>query len=44
MDLLSDVTQDSTQWSVVYQMGSGEVSVAMGKDYKNIHTFPAFAK
>jgi hypothetical protein len=39
MDLLSEVAQDSTQWSVVYQMGLGEVSVAMGKEYANVHTF-----
>ena len=39
MDLLSEVAQNNTQWSVVYQMASGEVSVAMGKDYARIHTF-----
>lgn len=39
MQLLSEVAQDSTQWSVVYHMGRGEVSVAMGKDYASIHTF-----
>jgi choloylglycine hydrolase len=39
MQLLSEVAQDSTQWSVVYQMGRGEVSVAMGKDYANLKTF-----
>ncbi len=39
MQLLAEVAQDSTQWSVVYQMGGGEVSVAMGRDYANIQTF-----
>jgi hypothetical protein len=39
MELLAEVAQDSTQWSVVYQMARGEVSVAMGKDYANVHTF-----
>lgn len=39
MELLSQVAQDSTQWSVVYQMAHGEVSVAMGKDYANVQTF-----
>jgi hypothetical protein len=39
MQLLSEVAQDSTQWSVVYQMGRGEVSVAMGKNYANVKTF-----
>jgi hypothetical protein len=41
MELLSEVAQDSTQWSVVYQMGRREVSVAMGKAYEKIYTFPA---
>jgi hypothetical protein len=39
MELLSEVAQGNTQWSMVYQMGRGEVSVAMGKVYENIHTF-----
>jgi hypothetical protein len=41
IQLLSGVAQDSTQWSVVYQMGSREVNVAMGKAYENVHTFKA---
>jgi hypothetical protein len=39
MGLLSEVAQDNTQWSVVYQMALGEVSVAMNKDYTKIQTF-----
>ncbi len=39
MDLLADVSQDITQWSVVYQMAQGEVSVAMGRDYALVHDF-----
>lgn len=40
MELLADVSQpDSTQWSVVYQMGRGEVSIVMGRDYTNVKTF-----
>jgi hypothetical protein len=39
MELLAEVAQDRTQWSVVYQMARGEVSVAMGQDYANVHTF-----
>lgn len=39
MELLSEVAQESTQWSVVYQMARGEVSVAMGRDYANVKTF-----
>jgi hypothetical protein len=41
MELLSEVAQDSTQWSVVYQMGRREVSVVMGKAYEKVHTFRA---
>jgi hypothetical protein len=39
MELLADVAQDNTQWSVVYQMALGEVSIAMDRDYSEIHTF-----
>jgi hypothetical protein len=39
MDLLSEVAQENTQWSVVYQMGLGEVNIAMGRDYSEVHTF-----
>ncbi len=31
--LLQDVSQDSTQWSIVYQMTSLDLSVVMGQDY-----------
>ncbi len=39
MDLLAEVSQDITQWSVVYQMAQGEVSVAMGRDYAQVYDF-----
>jgi len=46
MDLLSKVslvrTKDldwPTQWSVVYNMKSGEISIAMGRNYDNVHHF-----
>jgi hypothetical protein len=39
MELLRDVSQEITQWSVVYQMAQGEISVAMGRDYAHIHDF-----
>lgn len=39
MDLLAEVAQDNTQWSVVYQMARGEVSLAMDGDYKQTLTF-----
>lgn len=28
-----------TQWSVVYDMNSGEINIAMGRNYDNIHNF-----
>jgi hypothetical protein len=39
MELLEDVSQDLTMWSVVYDMTDGDVSVAMGRDYDQIHEF-----
>jgi hypothetical protein len=39
MVLLADVSQGSTQWSVVYGMSSGDVNVVMGQKYDTIHTF-----
>ncbi len=37
MDLLSDVAQSSTQWSVVYDMARLQVHVAMGRDHEGVH-------
>jgi hypothetical protein len=39
MELLEDVSQSSTQWSVVYQLHTGQISLAMGQHYSGIHTF-----
>ncbi len=39
MDLLSRVSQESTQWSVVYDMSAGGVSVAMGRAFDRVYTF-----
>ena len=39
MELLAEVAQENTQWSVVYQMAHGEVSIAMGRDYSKVQTF-----
>ena len=39
MDLLEDVSQSSTQWSVVYQLHTGQISLTMGRHYSEIHTF-----
>ncbi len=40
LDLLADVAQGSTQWSVVYGMSTGDVNVVIGQKYDNVHTFP----
>ncbi len=39
MRLLRDVSQNNTQWSIVYGMSSGEVNVTMGRHYDRIHSF-----
>jgi hypothetical protein len=39
LDLLKGVAQPNTQWSIVYGMDSGDISVVMGRKYDNLHTF-----
>lgn len=43
MNLLAEVSegdkQEGTQWSVVYEMSTGDVNVTMERRYNNIHTF-----
>jgi hypothetical protein len=39
IDLLHDVSQDGTQWSIVYGISTGEVNVVMGQQYEAIHSF-----
>ncbi len=39
MDLLAGVAQPNTQWSVVYEMTTGELAVALGRDYEQIYRF-----
>jgi hypothetical protein len=39
MDLLANVSQSSTQWSVIYQLHTGQISLAMGRHYSEAHTF-----
>jgi hypothetical protein len=39
LDLLAEVSQDGTQWSIVYGMNIGDVTVAMGGQYEVVHTF-----
>jgi choloylglycine hydrolase len=39
-DLLASVSQLVTQWSVVYHMGTGEITVTMGRQYaRSPHVF-----
>jgi hypothetical protein len=39
MQLLAGVAQNNTQWSVMYQMSSGTINVAMGQEYQDVHRF-----
>jgi hypothetical protein len=39
MNLLREVAQTHTEWSVVYGISTGEINVAMGRRYDRIHTF-----
>ena len=39
IQLLADVAQNNTQWSIVYQMSSGTINVVMGQQYQNMHQF-----
>lgn len=39
IDLLSQVSQGLTQWSVVYGLSTGEIQVTMGQQYDTAHTF-----
>jgi hypothetical protein len=38
-ELLASVSQDNTQWSIIYELMSGDVNIVMGRQYENIHTF-----
>lgn len=37
MQLLREVSQRITQWSIVYGMTSGEITVTMGRQYDRVH-------
>jgi hypothetical protein len=39
MDLLAEVSQESTQWSILYDLSDGEINVALGRDYQQVHGF-----
>ena len=38
LNLLGEVAQESTQWSVVYGVSTGEIQVVMDRQYNNVHT------
>jgi hypothetical protein len=38
IDLLESVAQESTQWSIVYGFGTGDVHAVMGCEYDTVHT------
>jgi hypothetical protein len=37
LDLLETVSQNSTQWSIVYNLASGEIHIAMGRNFDQVH-------
>ena len=37
IELLAEVAQDATQWSVVYEMNSGDIQIVLGKKYDDMH-------
>jgi penicillin V acylase-like amidase (Ntn superfamily) len=39
LQLLSDVKQGITQWSSVYNMNSGDISIVIGRDYDKVFSF-----
>ena len=39
MDLLEDVAQPSTQWSIVYLLSEGEIWISLGRDYRELQRF-----
>ena len=39
LDLLSDVSQINTQWSILYHMSSGEMDVVIGRQFDHPYTF-----
>jgi hypothetical protein len=37
--LLEDVSQENTQWSIVYSLTTGEINVSMDRNYQSVHEF-----
>ena len=39
MRLLSRAKLDNTVWSIVYNLSKGQIQLALGKNYENVHSF-----
>jgi hypothetical protein len=39
MDLLAEVSQEGTQWSILYGINTGEISAVLGREYEIVHEF-----
>ena len=39
IDLLKEVSQEGTQWSIVYGINAGDIHVVMGQQYQTVHSF-----
>lgn len=39
MFLLKNTSQENTMWSVIYNLSTGQISLALGRDYDQVHTF-----
>lgn len=39
LQLLDEVSQANTQWSIVYEMHTGNINVVMGRDFESTHVF-----
>ncbi len=39
MRVLAEAKLDHTVWSVVYNLSTGQIRLAMGKDYEDVHSF-----
>jgi hypothetical protein len=42
IDLLQNVSVASTRWSTVFDMKSGQMKIAMGRNYQNPHVFTIY--
>jgi len=39
MELLDDVSEDDTAWSIVYEQSSGKIQIVAGQDYEQVYEF-----